>query len=427
MAAWRLSFFVLVVAETLGYQDTLSPEMCRMRSIGTEGSVHPLQQCIARDVKRHECGRGAHAPLVELEPSLMAACQPGAHVHARDETNSSRPQASMREMLRLLPNKTVVMVGDSTMRQFFDAVVCDLLRLRLYPCVKGVRWRCRRLWRKAGGAALPFIRAYHPDGSTWTDFHLVYCQVYPPPGGQLWAWMAAGAVDVLVFNFGMHYLLEPRSRARGKGNISSYVAHMTDMLARASAMVRTHAHTVAVFQQSIAQHFGCKSSYFNAGQPKDTQLACAGDWDSRDRTRYMLNAEAAALGGAAQARPDCQCFEFQPPAHDDSMVVAMEAKLARPMDGLDLSAGWRNALAMDVLARQFAHERIGVMRWFDITRPRSQYHRMSCCTSIKATCDCTHYCYNEVMYHEGFAEWHRVVAEQQAAGLAAIRSTRRLS
>lgn len=391
----------------------LTPELCRMQSIGTVGSTHPLQQCLAADRKRHECGLGAHEPLVELEPSLMPACQPGALVHARDATNSTRAQRTMADVVRLLPNKTVVMLGDSTMRQFYDAAVCDLLRLRLYTCVQGARSRCAKLWRKAGGAAMPFVRALHPDGRTWTDLQLVYLHAFPPAGQQLWTWAREGAVDVLLFNFGMHYLLEPprRADARAKGNASAYVAHIGEMYARAAAMMAAHPHAVALFQQSVAQHFGCKSSYFNDAQPKNTRSACAGDWDSRDRTRYFLNGDAAALVGAD--RPACQCFEFEPPAPGDRMMLAMRAKVARDLDGLDLSLGWRNALAMDVLARDFAREPIGVVRWFEITRGRSQYHRTNCCTSIKSTCDCTHYCYNEVMYHEGFAELHRALEAEE--------------
>lgn len=393
--------------------DVLTPELCRMRSIGTEGASHPLQQCLAPDKKRHECGRGAHAPLIELEPSLMPACQPGAYVHTRDATDSTRARSTMADIVRLLPNKTVVLFGDSTMRQFFDAIVCDLLRLRLYPCIKGVRWRCKRLWRKAGGAAMPFVRAQHPDGRTWTDFTLIYEHIFPPAGQQLWTWAREGAIDVLLFNLGVHYLLEPPRHARAKGNVSSYIAHMSEMYSRAAAMMRAHPHTLVLFQQSVAQHFGCKSSYFNDAQPKDTRSTCSGDWDSRDRTRYFLNRDAVALASAPIARPDCQCYEFEAPGKDDWTMLAMRTKVSRDLESLDLSVGWRNALAMDILARDFASEPIGVVHWFEITRTRSQYHRMSCCTSIKSTCDCTHYCYNEVMYHEGFAELHRAITAAQ--------------
>ncbi|KAG8470408.1 hypothetical protein KFE25_008829 [Diacronema lutheri] len=385
-----------------------------MQSIGTDGVSHPLQQCLAADRKRRECGRGAHAKLVELEPSLMPACQPGARVRTRDATNSTRPRRTIADVLAVLPNKTVVLLGDSTMRQFFDAIVCDLLRLRLYPCIKGVRWRCRRLWRKAGGAALPFVRAQHADGRTWTDFHLVYLHSFPPTAEQLWTWAREGAIDLLIFNFGLHYLLEPPRRAAAKGNVSAYAAHMGEMFSRAAAMMRAHPHTLSVFQQSVAQHFGCKSSYFNDAEPKNTRATCSGDWDTRDRTRYFADADAVALAGAHSDRPDCRCFEFEPPARGDRMMVALRARVARDLDALDLSVGWRNALAMDILARDFAGEPIGVLRWFDITRSRSQYHRMSCCTSVKSTCDCTHYCYNEIMYHEGFAELQRTLSTEQA-------------
>jgi hypothetical protein len=401
---------LLVPGDTLLSSEILTPERCRMQSIGTDGVTHPLQQCIALSTARRECGRGAHANLIEFEPSLMPACQPGARVHTRDLTNSTRAQLDIGSVVRLLPNSTVVMLGDSTMRQFFDTVVCDLLRLRLYTCVKGARLRCARTWRNVGGDALSFVRARHSDGYTWTDFSLVYMHTFPPPSGQIWTWMERGAIDVLIFNFGMHYVLAPPRRAKDKGNASAYVAHMTDMFARSAKMMRARPRALVIFQQSIAQHFGCKSSYFNAAVPGDTQSVCSGDWDSRDRTRYFLNADAPSLRQSA-IRPACACYPFEPPAPGDRSVVEMGAMLQRSMGGLDLSLGWRNALAMELLQRKFRRERIGVMPWFEITRLRAQYHRMNCCTSIKSTCDCTHYCYNEVMYHEGFAELHRLVRD----------------
>ena len=390
--------------------EVLTPERCRMQSIGTDGAAHPLQQCIAPSAERRECGRGAHAKLIELEPSLMPACQPGARVNARDETNSTRARLDSGSVVRRLPNRTVMLLGDSTMRQFFDAVVCDLLRLRLFTCVKGARWRCARTWRKVGDAAISFVRARHPDGRTWTDFGLTYMHTFPPTAGQVWKWMDRGAIDVLLFNFGMHYLLAPPRRATDKGNASAYVAHLTDVFARAARMMRAHPRTRAIFQQSIAQHFGCKSSYFNAAAPSDTRSVCTGDWDSRDRTRYFLNADALALGARGAPRPACACYPFEPPAPGDKSVVQMGAMLRRSMGDLDLTLGWRNALAMELLQRKFKRERIGVLPWFDITRQRAQYHRMSCCTSIKTTCDCTHYCFNGVMYREGFAELHRLLS-----------------
>lgn len=423
--------------------DVLTPEMCRIQSIGSQNKSNFPTACLPADSKRAECSRGDLSYLVELEPSLMPICQPGARVHTRDLSGSTRPRASILELLALLPNATVMMVGDSTMRQLFDAVVCDLLRERLFTCVKGPRWRCRRVWRNLHGAALAFVRAKHPhDPSSWTDFHLTYLHGFPPSEEELWKWLDLGAVDVLLFNFGIHYLLEPPKNRRATSNVSAYVGHMSEMLRRVSRVHARHPALRPVFLQSVAQHFGCKSDYFNSDSPKDTPHRCTGDWDSRDKTRYVLNAQAIATaagggsgggGGAPRLRAggrgaasrgerpaECACYEFEAPAEGDALVRSMRAQLHGQIgDELQLQLGWRNALAMDLLGRKFARERIGVLRWFEITAPRSQYHRMSCCTSIKSTCDCTHYCYNEVMYHEGFAEWARVLSRLDSAGLQA--------
>lgn len=390
---------------------TLTPDACRAQSIGSPGA-RPVLACLPEDPKRHECSRGEHVDLVELEPSLMAVCQPGARVHADDGTGSSWPRIDALALVEALPNRTVLMIGDSTMRQFFDAIVCDLLRLRLYECVPGPRHRCKRLWRHAGDQALSFVRARHPSDGSWTDFALKYLHSFPPHGEEVEAFANGGVADVVVFNFGVHYLLDPPRRRpdRAAPNASAYAADLKAMVRLLDTFRRQGG--AVVFLESVAQHFGCRSTYFSGSSPKDSPVPCAGDWDSRDRTRYFTNADALQLATTGSGRNTrlarCRCFPFQAPTEDEPLIGRLRALPGMAARRLDLQVGWRNALALAVL-REEAGPGLAIARWFEITKLRYAFHRTNCCTSIKSTCDCTHFCFNDVMYQEGFAELVRAL------------------
>ena len=283
---------------------------------------------------------------------------------------------SFWEVLRLLPNRTVWIHGDSVMLQLCNAALCSLMR-------EGVG-----TWPLDTVATSPVLRRLHnrtaynmhstrlPNGAT------LLCSaigVYQP--AQVAVMLRS--VDVAILNFGLHYYSVRDVENAVQGAVQQ-LQRWRDRLPR---------RRMAFWRETSAQHF--PGGAYRAGAER---LPTPGAPCQCEPLNALPGRLAADPMAAAETR------RLMAEANLNLRAVAIERRLTRK------------------------HE-VGIVPLFNLTAPRHDMHRGRFCSfsdqrTVGACCDCTHFCYTPVFWDVVFGSLHAEVRAWQK-GLRLARPSRR--
>ena len=267
-------------------------------------------------------------------------------------TQRPRPRGFW-EVMRLLPNRTVWIHGDSIQIQLCAAARCSLIRDGVAPSpVVGVgrdgTWAPSPKGALATRTGLNYGATTLPNGAT-----LVCSGV-----GNLQAdavRQTLDHVDVAILNHGLHYHAEAAVR-RMLGEAFGLLAAW-----RAADPTRR----VPLWREASAQHFA------------------GGSYTEHDQKRFGYE--------------PCRCTAL---AEDSPKKLAKKANL--------------NALALVEEQRLAARRRVELVPFFNLTAPRHDMHLAHYCSydgqkTVGRCCDCTHFCYTPAFWDAAFGGLHRSV------------------
>ncbi|KAL1499715.1 hypothetical protein AB1Y20_012413 [Prymnesium parvum] len=258
----------------------------------------------------------------------------------RIDVHASRlPQASLAAVARLLANRTLLLMGDSVMEQFYNALQCYLRQegLEQHNSAEFLAFIARTapLWRMGKRKKPPKLPQQARGG-----MRMMYARVTTMQPDEVQA--ALGTADVVVLNWGLHY---------------QRMGQYLDDLKAAFAVLEEYAKRpgkAVVFQETGAQHF--KSS--------DPRGFTTGEYEKRDKST------------------DGQCT-------------------CRPIE--DVNVNLRNQVLHTALASgEFPHIRLLPFYSLTRPRWRWHFgnctHRPNG-WNYETCCDCTHFCYSPAMWH----------------------------
>jgi len=295
----------------------------------------------------------------EWEYIMPAYCQPPsvtprlgkrpseARLEAADVHTQRLPQAHLREVATLLPNQTLMLIGDSVMEQFYNALQCFMrkeeLETRTDASFRAFIDKVRPLWMMGKRKMAPKL----PTQAT-TGMRLLFSrQIRYEPEDVSASLVTA---NVLVLNWGLHY-----------HKMDEYRQH----LEAAFEQLETHAAkpgNAALFMETGAQHFKGTDDRLS-GLRRARVAAGSGDWERRDKSTDK----------------HCECSPIE-----------------------DYGVNKQNGVLHDVLnTGRYPHVR--VLPFYELTRPRWRWHFGNCTHrptgwNWDTCCDCSHFCFSPGMW-----------------------------
>ena len=272
-----------------------------------------------------------------------------------DVHSAGKPQANLKDVVEMLPNRTILLMGDSVMEQFYNTLQCFLRRedIELPNDAQFLSWvqSTAPLWRM-GKRKKPPKLPQRARGNT----RLLYARVTTYQPDEVLA--AVGTADVIILNWGLHYQRMPDYR--------------TDLEAALTVLnkVAGQPGKAVLFSETGAQHF----------KASDARGYTTGEWENRDK-------------GADKF---CTC---------------------KPIE--DFNVNVRNRVLREALATgKFPHIRTLPFyeltrprwRWHfgNCTQRPNGWNYYTCC-------DCTHFCFSPAMWHAHL--WSLKSELQQATGI----------
>ncbi|KAL1515228.1 hypothetical protein AB1Y20_001863 [Prymnesium parvum] len=270
------------------------------------------------------------------------------------------------EVLRLLPNRTVWLHGDSVQLQLCDAAICSLFRRAVARAPLLTAATSPLLAELAAASGLNFVGLALPNGAA------LLCS-----GVGLFAPLAVAPVlrrvDVALLNFGLHYHSEESLREMQRSAFRTLERWRDALPAR----------RLALWRETSAQHFagGAYSSAARRRASPGAPCACEPLVD------------AAGGGALAPSRSRFAPFERHV-ANLNVAAVRHERSLSR-----------RRA--------------IGLVPFFNLTAPRYDMHRGVFCSysgqkKVGSCCDCTHFCYTPAFWDAVFDGMRAAVLREMA-------------
>ncbi len=296
-----------------------------------------------------------------------------SRLNAADVHTQHLPQSDLGEIVRLLPNRTLLVVGDSVMEQFYNALQCFLGRERLgrssgcnsrrSGCGRDVTpdhmfrsyiQNTRHLWMVGKRKMAPKLPQQAHNG-----FRMLFERAvrYEPPDLDA----AIATSDVIIVNWGLHYK-----------NMTEYSEHLHAALTKLEAHAAKPGHAV-LFQETGAQHF----------KASDKRGYGHGEWERRDKSTDT----------------DCSCSPIE-----------------------DYGVNRQNGALRDVLGSgRYPH--VKLLPFYALTQPRWRWHFGNCTHrpngwNYDTCCDCTHFCFTPGLWR---AHMHDVVRALEAGGASAAR------
>lgn len=302
-------------------------------------------------------GRSKRSASSQAVPSRcrswkMDADWPVTEPHLSRTTTVPRPR-SFWDIMKLLPNRTVWLHGDSIMLQMCDAALCSLMRAGVAGTPAVLPSTKKPLWVRNLEAATTYnfiVAPTLPNGARLMCSGIGIFQRAPIE-------KVLPHVDVAMLNFGLHY-----------NTAAKFEAMLRDALLSLSAWRMGSPSTrVALWREGSAQHFRGTGSY-TAGAEK----------------RQQVQEERGA---------PCEC-----------------SPLGRDVpDGDNLNVlGWQHE-------KQLAPTHgVGLVPFFNLTAPRHDMHRRHYCAFDRQLtpgrcCDCTHFCFTPLFWDAVFGGVHRIV------------------
>jgi len=268
---------------------------------------------------------------------------------------ANRAQANLADVVELLPNRTILLMGDSVMEQFYNTLQCFLRKERLVVPNDAafLKWVADTapLWRM-GKRKKPPKLPQRAVGNT----RLLYARVTTYQADEVLA--AAATADVIILNWGLHYQ-----------KMEDYQRDLLNAFTVLDALAAQPGKAV-LYSETGAQHF----------KASDPRGYATGEWEGRD-----MSTDAS-----------CTC---------------------KPIEDFNVNA--RNRVLRSVLmSGKFPHIRTLPFydltrprwRWHfgNCTHRPNGWNYHTCC-------DCTHFCFSPAMWH---AHLHSVKQELlQATGI----------
>jgi len=270
------------------------------------------------------------------------------------------PQDDIARLVNLVGNRTLLLMGDSVMEQFYNALQCFLRKEGLERPwgSANTRWleENAALWRLGKRKKPPKLPHAAAGG-----MRMAYVRVTVMMRDEVEA--AVSTADVVVLNWGLHYQVMPQ-----------YSTELHD----AFALLEAHAkqpRNVVVFQETGAQHF----------RMSDQRGYTTGEWEHRDK--------------ATDTNCGCQKTE-------DFNVNVRNRVLAEVLGG---------GLYPHLQTLPFYNLTRPRWRWHfgNCTQRPNGWNFYTCC-------DCTHFCYSPRMWKAHLHEMNEAIARGDAASNALL-------
>ena len=301
-----------------------------------------------------------------MSAAVPTAWPSEARLRAADVHSKDLPQSRLADVTALLANKTVIVMGDSVMEQFYNALQCMLQKEQLNVPVdadfQAAMQRTLPLWLRGARKMPPKLPQMARAGSDWRlRMRLLFERAVKFMAEDVDA--ALQTADVLVVNWGLHY-----------HEMSEYRRDLEHAMALFERFVTAKPGRAVFIRETGAQHF------------RGTAPGSHGEWESRD----------------VQRDSQCTCAPIE-----------------------DYHVNRQNGVLRDVLAaRPHPHPSVRLLPFYALTRPRWRWHFGNCTNRPNGwggslCCDCTHYCYSPAMWQ---AHLHDLKAGLQAIGFRRVKS-----
>eukprot|EP00908_Phaeocystis_cordata_P015523 Transcript_26677.p1 GENE.Transcript_26677~~Transcript_26677.p1 ORF type:complete len:457 (-),score=158.88 Transcript_26677:22-1392(-) len=328
---------------------------------------------------------GAHTPAaLGQRPSLERLVSADVHTQAL-------PKAGFAELAALVGNRTLLIMGDSVMEQFYNALQCMLRREGLErPTDAAFRAFIelnRPLWTMGKRKMPPKLPQQATNGMRMLFSRAVTYQVEDVAA-------AARTADVLVLNFGLHYHDLDQYR-RDLHSAFAQLGERHEAGGGSGGGVQ-----LVLFQETAAQHF----------PSSDQRGYTTGEWEARDKARsaYCPPALAGLLCLPLSPSPSLCVSPLRPvpqgkprTPHHSRAPQATDAQCAcAPIE--DFTVSGKNTALQEVLGTgKYPH--VKVLPFYELTRPRWRWHFGNCTHrpngwKKETCCDCTHWCYSPTMW-----------------------------
>lgn len=273
-----------------------------------------------------------------------------------DVHSQGKPKADLTDIVKLLPNRTILLMGDSVMEQFYNTLQCFLRREGIElpndePFLKFVQ-QTAPLWRM-GKRKKPPKLPQRAIGNT----RLLYARVTTYQPDEVLA--AVGTADVILLNWGLHY---------------QRMGDYSNDLEAAMRVLNEHASQpgrAVLFSETGAQHF----------KASDARGYTTGEWEHRDKSSDKY----------------CTC---------------------QPIE--DFNVNVRNSVLNNVLATgKFPHVQVLPFYELTRPRWRWHFgnctHRPNG-WNYDTCCDCTHFCFSPAMWHAHLASVKQALLQSTGVG-----------
>jgi len=270
-------------------------------------------------------------------------------LEAADVHSKHLPQCDLAEVAALLPDRTFMLMGDSVMEQFYNALQCQLRRegLEKPPDQAFRRFITQNepLWKMGKRKMPPKLPQQASSG-----MRMLFARAINYQPEDLAA--ALQTANVIVLNWGLHY-----------HNMTQYRID----LHTAFEQLNRHASVrgnIVLFMETGAQHFRQDDSR-GFGRLR----ASAGSWEMRDPSTDK----------------HCACSPIE-----------------------DFGVNRQNGVLHAVLATGL-YPSVQVLPFYELTRPRWRWHFGNCTHrpsgwNKDTCCDCSHFCYSPAMWRAHLAQ-----------------------
>jgi len=270
-------------------------------------------------------------------------------LEAADVHSKHLPQCDLADVAALLPDRTFMLMGDSVMEQFYNALQCQLRREGLEkppdPAFRRFITQNEPLWKMGKRKMPPKLPQQASSG-----MRMLFARAINYQPEDLAA--ALQTANVIVLNWGLHY-----------HNMTQYRID----LHTAFEQLNRHASVrgnIVLFMETGAQHFRQDDSR-GFGRLR----ASAGSWEMRDPS----------------ADKHCACSPIE-----------------------DFGVNRQNGVLHAVLATGL-YPSVQVLPFYELTRPRWRWHFGNCTHrpsgwNKDTCCDCSHFCYSPAMWRAHLAQ-----------------------
>lgn len=277
-----------------------------------------------------------HDPRISLWPSEE-------RLEAADVYSQPLPKATLTDLANMLPNQTLLIMGDSVMEQFYNALQCMLRKEELEEppddAFLNFIKKNEYLWKMGKRKMPPKL----PQKAR-TGMKMLFSRQVNYQPEDVAASLQTG--DVIVVNWGLHY-----------DDMNKYKKELHEAFAQFEQHA-TRTGNAVLFRETGAQHFK-EADERGVGMLRSS----TGEWEKRDKSTDK----------------NCACSPVE-----------------------DFNVNKQNRALHEVLGTgKYPH--VKLLPFADLTRPRWRWHFGNCTHrpngwNWDTCCDCTHFCFSPGMW-----------------------------